>query len=263
MRTTKGKDKDMKNKLTYRKDFAYQVDIGKVRIKNEDQAIILTNSSGDTLMVIADGMGGHNRGDYASKLAIDVLSEEFKKKKSFISIFVARLWLQYVVNKANKIVFNTSEQSDQYKGMGTTLVAVLIRKKNIVVLNVGDSRAYLYQNDKLEKISVDQTYVDYLKRSGQISESEAEKRKDKNVLLNALGIYPSISFDSKMLMYHDEPILLCSDGLFNNLKESNIKDIIKKRMDAKTTVRELIVSANKNGGSDNIAVAYFTRSQHD
>lgn len=253
----------MKNKLTYQKDFAYQVDIGKVRIKNDDQAIILTNSSDDTLMIIADGMGGHNGGDYASKLAIDFLSDEFKKKKSFISIVAAKLWLQNVVSKANKLVFNTSEQSPQYKGMGTTLVVVLIRKKNIVVLNVGDSRAYLYHNDKLEKISIDQTYVDYLKRSGQISESEAESRKDKNVLLNALGIYPSISFDSKILMYHDEPILLCSDGLFNNLKESNIIDIIKSKMDAKTIVRELIASANKNGGSDNIAVAYFIRSQHD
>lgn len=147
--------------------------------------------------------------------------------------------------------------------MGTTLVAVLIRKNNIIVLNVGDSRAYLYQNDKLTKISVDQTYVDYLKRSGQISESEAEKRKDKNVLLNALGIYPSISFDSKLLMYHNEPILLCSDGLFNSLKENIIAEVIKKRIGAKATVNELIALANKNGGSDNISVAYFIRSNHD
>lgn len=254
----------MKNKLTYHKDFAYQVDVGKVRIKNEDQAIILTNNPGDTLMIIADGMGGHNRGDYASKLAVDVISDEFKKKKNgFISIFIAKLWLQYAVSKANKYVFNTAEQSDEYKGMGTTLVAVLIRKNNIIVLNVGDSRAYLYQNDKLTKISVDQTYVDYLKRSGQISESEAEKRKDKNVLLNALGIYPSISFDSKLLMYHNEPILLCSDGLFNNVKENIIAEVIKKRMSAKAIVNELIALANKNGGSDNISVAYFIRSNHD
>lgn len=254
----------MKNKLTYQTDFAYQTDIGKIRIKNEDQATILTNSNGDTLMIVADGMGGHNKGDYASKLTIDVISEEFKKhKKGFISIFVAKLWLQYAVSKANKTVFNTAEKSVDCKGMGTTLVAVLIRKKNIIVLNVGDSRAYLYRNDKLERLSEDQSYVDYLKRSGQITESEAEKRKDKNVLLNALGIYPSISFNSRMLTYHDEPILLCSDGLFNNLKEANIKDIVKKGVSAKSTVSELIMSANRNGGSDNIAVAYFLRSHHD
>ena len=254
----------MKNKYTYHNDFAYQVDIGKIRIKNEDQAAILTNSNGDTLMIVADGMGGHNKGDYASKLAIDLISEEFKKrKKGFISIFVAKLWLQYIVSKANKLVFNTSEKSIQYKGMGTTLVVVLIRKNNIVVLNVGDSRAYLYHNDKLERLSEDQSYVDYLKRSGQISESEAEKRKDKNVLLNALGIYPSISFNSRLLSYIDSPLLLCSDGLFNNLKEKDIVDIIKKKMSAKDTVRELINSANKNGGSDNIAVCYFVRSKHD
>ncbi|MCQ2787220.1 MAG: Stp1/IreP family PP2C-type Ser/Thr phosphatase [Bacilli bacterium] len=254
----------MKNKLTYLNDFAYQVDVGKVRIKNEDQATILTNSIGDVLMVVADGMGGRNKGDYASKLAIDVLSEEFKKrKKGFISIFVAKLWLQYIVGKANKLVYNTAEKDKTSKGMGTTLVTVLIRKNNIVVLNVGDSRAYLYHNDKIERLSEDQSYVDYLKRSGQISESEAEKRKDKNVLLNALGIYPSISFNSRLLMYHDEPLLLCSDGLFNNLKEKEIVSIIKKGMNAKLTVKELINSANKNGGSDNIAVAYFMREHHD
>lgn len=254
----------MKNKLTYLNDFAYQVDVGKVRIKNEDQATILTNSSGDILMVVADGMGGRNKGDYASKLAIDILSEEFKKrKKGFISIFVAKLWLQYVVGKANKLVYNTAEKDKTSKGMGTTLVTVLIRKNNIVVLNVGDSRAYLYHNDKIERLSEDQSYVDYLKRSGQISESEAEKRKDKNVLLNALGIYPSISFNSRLLMYHNEPLLLCSDGLFNNLKEKEIASIIKKGMNAKLTVKELINSANKNGGSDNIAVAYFMRKHHD
>lgn len=254
----------MKNKLTYLNDFAYQVDVGKVRIKNEDQATILTNSSGDILMVVADGMGGRNKGDYASKLAIDILSEEFKKrKKGFISIFVAKLWLQYVVGKANKLVYNTAEKDKTSKGMGTTLVTVLIRKNNIVVLNVGDSRAYLYHNDKIERLSEDQSYVDYLKRSGQISESEAEKRKDKNVLLNALGIYPSISFNSRLLMYHNEPLLLCSDGLFNNLKEKDIATIIKKGVNAKLTVKELINSANKNGGSDNIAVAYFMRKRHD
>ncbi|MCQ2796269.1 MAG: Stp1/IreP family PP2C-type Ser/Thr phosphatase [Bacilli bacterium] len=254
----------MKNKFTYQNDFAYQVDVGKVRIKNDDQALILTNSNDDVLMIIADGMGGHSKGDYASKLTIDILTEEFKKhKKGFISIFVAKLWLQYVVGKANKLVYNTAEKDKSCKGMGTTLVALLIRKNNIVVLNVGDSRAYIYHNDKIERLSEDESYVDYLKRSGQISESEAEKRKDKNVLLNALGIYPSISFNSRLLMYHNEPLLLCSDGLFNNLKEKDIAAIIKKGMDTKLTVKELINAANRNGGSDNIAVAYFVRRQHD
>lgn len=254
----------MKNKLSYQVDYAYQVDIGKVRLKNDDQATILTNSNGDTLMLVADGMGGQKKGDYASKLTVDLLSNEFKKhKKGFISIFVAKLWLQYAVSKANKLVYDTAEKNSDCKGMGTTLVAVLIRKKNIVVLNVGDSRAYLYHNDKLERLSEDESYVDYLKRSGQITESEAEKRKDKNVLLNALGIYPSISYNSRLLTYNDEPLLLCSDGLFNNVKENDIKDIIKKSMNAKSTVNELIADANKNGGTDNIAVAYFIRSHHD
>lgn len=251
-------------KQKYQNDFAYKVDVGKVRIANQDQANILTNSYGDVLMLVADGMGGHNKGDYASKLTIDFLSDEFKKrKKGFVSIFVAKLWLQYVVGRANKLVFNTGEKSVQCKGMGTTLVVILIHKKSIVVLNVGDSRAYLYREDKLEQLSEDESYVEYLKRSGQLSEKEAAKRKDKNVLLNALGIYPSISFNSRLLAYHNESLLLCSDGLFNNLKEEAIKDILKKNFSAKETVNELINKANKNGGSDNIAVCYLTRKQYD
>lgn len=254
----------MKHKLTYKIDSFYQIDPGKVRIKNEDQANIITNSNGDTLMIVADGMGGHNKGDYASKLAVDSISDEFKKRKlPFTSIFSARLWLQNVINKANKLVFNTAEKVKEYKGMGTTLVVALIRKKNAIILNVGDSRAYIYRNDKLERLSEDQSYVDYLKRSGIIDEAEAENRKDKNILLSALGVYPSVSYNSKILLYHNEPILLCSDGLFNSVKEEDIKNIIKKKSPAKVTVRELINSANKNGGSDNIAAAYFIRSSHD
>lgn len=254
----------MKKKTTYQEEKASKSIAGRVRLVNEDQTKVLTNAVGDTLLLVADGLGGHNRGDYASKIAVDLISDEFtKRKKGFVSIFVAKLWLQYIFNKANKFVYDTGEKTPSYKGMGTTLVAVLVRKNNIVVTNVGDSRAYIYKDAKLERLSEDQSYVDYLKRSGQINEEEANKREDKNVLLSALGVYPSVSFNSRLLRYNGEPLLLCSDGLFNELKETEMVEILKQKLSAELAVTTLVNKANDNGGRDNISVVYYRRINHD
>ncbi len=251
----------MKNK-SYINDYYFSSDVGKIRLANEDRANILKNDHGDILMLVADGMGGHKKGDYASKLALDVIEEEFKKfPRGFFTTFVLKMWLQEIILKANKVIYDTSEKYKECKGMGTTLVALLIHKKKIIVLNTGDSRAYIYKDNKLERLSEDQSLVDYLKRSGQISEDEAEKREDKNVLMNALGIFPSISLNSKTIRYHNEPLLICSDGLFNNVKEEEISQIISKGLSSNLTVKELINAANRNGGNDNISVCFFKRRE--
>ncbi|MCQ2791963.1 MAG: Stp1/IreP family PP2C-type Ser/Thr phosphatase [Bacilli bacterium] len=249
--------------IKYQFDYAYQSDVGRIRLKNEDSTTVLINKYNDILLAIADGMGGHNKGDYASHLAISYISEEFKKRKyGFVSIIAAKIWLQHTIGRANKLIFNTAEQNEAYHGMGTTLVAVLIRKNYLIVINIGDSRAYLFANNKLEQLCEDQSYVNYLKNSGQINESEAQKRKDKNILLNALGIYPSVSFESRLLKYNDQPVLLCSDGLCNNLKEINIIKLLQEKVPIKAIVNNLINAANANGGNDNITVIYFKRSIH-
>lgn len=251
----------MKDNLKYHNYYSYKTDRGRVRLTNQDQVTVLSNRVGDQLLVIADGLGGHNKGDYASKLAVDYISDAFCKNKGFLSIFIAKYWLQHIINATNRLIYRYGENNPTYKGMGTTLVMVLVRKGNIICFNVGDSRAYIYQKNVLKLISEDQSYVGFLTRSGQINEEEANKREDKNVLLSALGVYPSTSTNVSIHMYKYEPIILCSDGLTNNLSSDEIISIIKDaNLDAEDKVNALIDKANANGGSDNISVIYFTRN---
>lgn len=241
--------------------FSYLTDTGKVRLSNQDQVMVVQNKVGDTLLIVADGIGGGNKGDYAAKLTVDHLVNEFKKHQNFISMAAAKVWLQYEVSRANKLVYDTSLTSPTYQGMGTTIVAVLIRRDKLVVINAGDSRAYQLLNNQLTMISEDQSYVEYLRRSGQISEEEKANHPNKNIIYNALGIYPTLSYQIKQLKYNGEIIMLCSDGLFNNVSEDKIKEILVKPINADTKVKTLINLANDNGGTDNISVAYYQRKK--
>ena len=152
--------------------FAYRIDIGRVRVSNEDQATVITNSEGDILMLVCDGMGGHNKGDFASRTAISVLSEAFKNKPKFIHPFFAKRWLSNQIRYANNEIYNAAYSNQAYKDMGTTLVAALIIEDRIIVANIGDSRAYAVRYNALERLTEDQTYVDYLYRTGKITKEE-------------------------------------------------------------------------------------------
>ena len=246
----------MKKKTAYKGTFDHKRDIGRVRIANEDQSFVLTNYHGDVLMIVCDGMGGQNKGDYASKMALDHLVDSFKKKRK-MPLFLSRLWLMRTLKEANSIIYNEAEKNPIYHDMGTTCVAVLIQGSSMIVINVGDSRAYAYSELGLRCLTSDQTYVNYLYRSGQIKERERDSSPDRHILMNALGVYPSCNFDVKTYPYFGETVLLCSDGLYNNVSEPEIRAILAtdERTDQKTA--NLISEANHNGGSDNVAVALW------
>lgn len=243
----------------YLVDYAYLTDIGSVRIINEDQVQIVKNDSGDILMIVADGMGGCNRGDYASKVTIDFITNEFKKRKKFIFKFMIKFWLRSLINKINRIIFENNKNSKIYFNSGTTVIVAIIHKNNLIITNVGDSRAYLYKNNLLIRLSEDQSYINFLEKTGQIKTKEIEKYKQNNILLNSLGTYPSIMFKLKSLRYKTGSILLCSDGLYNNLSEKEIIEILDSDKNAKDKVTEFIKKANFNGGSDNITAALLVR----
>ena len=253
----------MKKQINIRGQFAYKTDIGRVRIINEDQAIILSNASGDVLMCVCDGMGGHAKGDYASKLAVDVLSEQFRKKSHFVTRFGARRFISKCIRQINTTIYNEAQQNIEYKDMGTTLVVALLYKDDIVVANVGDSRAYSVRYDHLKQLSEDQTYVEYLYRTGKISKEEIATSKDRHVLMNALGLYPSASYEIKVYPNIKTPILLCSDGLYNNATEAEIHAALSTNERIELKIDTLISIANANGGSDNIAIAYWESIEND
>lgn len=239
-------------------NFAFNTHVGRVRLTNEDRSIALTNSKGDVLLLVCDGMGGQSKGDLASTIAVQTLQDEFEKHKgSFLNKLFAKIWLKNAIKKANSAIFDESARNEEYHGMGTTITAVLIVKTFIVIGQAGDSRAYILKDNKLVQISEDQTYVAYLYRTGQITKEEMATHSKRHVLMNAVGIYPSLNVDITSLNYNNEAILLCSDGLYNNVSHSDIENIMKNTDSVNHKVNQLIQISNANGGSDNIAVVVW------
>ena len=246
----------MKKYLTGR--FSYKTDIGKVRLSNEDQALALINASGNVLLVVCDGMGGQNKGDMASALAIDTIASSFKNRKGFWNSQFARMWVSRTIREANKSIYEQSQSNPSYHGMGTTITLLLLIGDAAIMGQVGDSRCYFLKNGReLVQMSEDQTYVGYLLRTGQINQEEALTHPKRHVLMNALGIYPSASIDLKTFPYSGERILLCSDGLYNNVPVNDIASVLRGEDSVEQKVSQLIAIGNKNGGSDNIAVVIW------
>jgi protein phosphatase len=245
----------MKKYLTGR--FSFKTDIGKVRLSNEDQACALINASGNVLLIVCDGMGGQSKGDLASSLAINTVISSFKSRKGFMNRYFAKFWVGNVIREANKCVYEQSKSNPSYEGMGTTLTLLLIIKDTAILGHVGDSRCYFLRNREFEQMSEDQTYVGYLLRTKQITEEEALIHPKRHVLMNALGVYPSASIDIKSFPYMGETVLLCSDGLYNNVPKNDIASVLKSEDSVEQKVNELIAIGNKNGGSDNIAVVIW------
>ena len=231
--------------------------MGKVRISNEDQAVAMCNAYGTALLVVCDGMGGQNKGDYASALAISYVTDEFRKVNRFRNSIFAYYWLNQTCRQANSMVYSESIRNPAYQGMGTTISIALIMKNKMLTAQVGDSRIYSYSNGQFSQVSEDQTYVEYLYRTGQISKEEMATHPKRHMLMNALGIYPTLNVDIKVHKYNGETILLCSDGLYNNASETTIASVLASNDTPDQKVNELIAISNANGGSDNIAIVIW------
>lgn len=238
--------------------FAYRTDIGKVRISNEDQAYAAINANGNVLLLVCDGMGGQNKGDLASNIAAKTIAEEFRKRNKFLTKAGAYNWVRRSIYKANKEVFQMSNENPIYKEMGTTITLALIVKNFMINAQMGDSRMYVLNGNKeFSQVTEDQTYVGYLYRTGQIEKEEMKTHPKRHMLMNALGVYGSPSIDMKIFKYSNESILLCSDGLYNNVPDNDISSIVKGDDTTEEKINELISLANMNGGSDNIAVVLW------
>lgn len=250
-------------KGTIKGQFGCKTDIGRVRVTNEDQAFALINASGNLLLGVCDGMGGHNKGDYASRVASEIISEEFRSKSGFKSTLSVRMWLSRTVKKVNSRIYNYSYSNATYKDMGTTLVLALFYKDLIFIVNVGDSRAYAIRFNDIKRLTEDQTYVEYLYRTGKISEEEMSTSSQRHILMNAIGTFPSTSFEIKVYQNLKNPILLCSDGVYNNATDAEIHSALRTNERIEQKIDSLIAIANSNGGSDNMAISYWEAIEND
>ena len=242
-------------------NFACKTDIGKVRMTNEDRAGAYTNAKGNILLIVCDGMGGQKKGEYAAQIALDVISESFLRKQKFLNSLSARNWLYSVVREANRKIYEEATKNEQYNNMGTTLSLALIYKNTFFTVQVGDSRVYELRNHQLEQLTDDQTYVNYLYKTGKIKKEEMATHPKRHVLINALGMFPSVEFDFKSYPYLNSTLLVCSDGLYNNVSNQEILSVLRSKDAANQKANELITIANANGGSDNIAVAIWEAEQ--
>ncbi len=247
----------MANKKYLYGRYAQKVDTGKVRLNNEDRACALTNTRGNILLIVCDGMGGQNKGELAASLAISTISQEFQEKDRFLNKFFAKRWVNQVIKKANTEIFRVASSKQENQGMGTTITMVLIINDYMVIAQAGDSRAYSLRARSIEQLTEDQTYVQYLFRIGSVKKEEIATHPKRHVLMNALGIYPSVDIDIQIRPYLNDTILVCSDGLYNNVPDKDILTILRSSDTPDQKVNELVSLANNNGGSDNIAAVIW------
>ncbi len=243
-------------------EFAAVTDIGKIREKNEDNVLI---SSDLGLGVVADGMGGHSAGEIASSIAVSVLAETIRKINSgalqIPETFLPKLApterkLLMAANLANAAIYSTAQSSDVYKMMGTTLTGVLFDKDCAIAVHVGDSRIYLYRDNKIIQITTDHSLAMEHVRRGLLSKADADKSKIQNVLTRAMGIKKNIEFDLlKFPIKAGDILVLCSDGLYKGLTEQAIAEILSKDKDMPIVklCKHLVRTSNERDGQDNIS----------
>lgn len=235
----------------------YLTDCGKVRSHNEDSVTIIKNRSGEYLMAVADGMGGHRAGEVASDLTISYLSEHFKNTFKKLDKKEAIEWLKQSVTEINNLLFKYSEDHPESTGMGTTLVTAIVTKNYILIGNIGDSSGFVMKENEIHKVTYDHTLVNLLVSAGEITEEEAKNHPKKNILMKALGANDPIDIDIYDCDMDLEAIILTSDGLTNMLEYKQIEKVINSDLSVEDQVVKLIAKANNRGGTDNISVAYL------
>lgn len=230
-------------------------DQGLVRSHNEDAGGVFYNKHDQLLAVIADGMGGHQAGDVASRMATSLIETEWLDSGQLDNPEAAESWLQTAVEKINKKVYEHSLTKEECQGMGTTFVVAICTADFITVSNIGDSRCYMLSEDGFKQITVDHSLVNELVRSGQISKDDAEQHPRKNVLLKALGTEKAVVPEIISLGWEmGNRLLLCSDGLSNKVTDEELHRYILADEDIEQIEIEMIRLANNRGGEDNISV---------
>ena len=240
--------------------YSYITDPGKVRERNEDSVNIVENASGEILMAVADGMGGHKDGEVASSIALNHIATRFKSISSVGNKEDAINWIREIVKEANALIYKYVAEHKESAGMGTTMVLAILTKDFLLIGNIGDSSGYVIKNKKLHKVTVDHTLVNLLVKSGEITEEDAKNHPKKNVLMRALGASTDVEMDIFNVELGVDGIFLCSDGLTNMLDDDTIMKVLNNNeMDIDEKLDKLIFKANNRGGSDNISIAYLNK----
>jgi len=227
-------------------------DKGRRRQLNQDRVFVSDGPVGllPNLYIVADGMGGHNAGELASAICVRVIQEELKSMKG-VSPEVA---IEAAIKAANTAIWQQAQTREGCRGMGTTVVACTCLGDDLLVANVGDSRAYVC-SDVIQQVSVDHSLVEEMVQMGGLERSKARNHPDKNIITRAVGAMAEIDVDLfRVNIGRGDIIMLCSDGMTNMADDEDIMDIICSEGTLRDRAHRLVDMANENGGRDNISV---------
>ncbi len=227
-------------------------DIGKKRQLNQDIVFTSEEALGNlpNIFIVADGMGGHKAGDYASRYTVETIVKEVEKSEEKNPIKI----IEHAIEKANANIRSAASADDRLEGMGTTVVVATCEGNLLRVANVGDSRLYIV-NHEITQITRDHSLVEEMVRMGGLDKASARNHPDKNIITRAIGAQDTIEVDFfDVVLEPNDTVLMCSDGLSNMLEDEEIRMIINAQRDIVEQAEELIKAANNNGGKDNIAV---------
>lgn len=235
-------------------------DLGNVRKQNQDYYDIVPLGEDRALLVVCDGMGGAKSGNVASRLAAEVFVGEIRRmERADLDADQVEYVLREAVELANSAVFEQSKVSSDFEGMGTTLVAAWITKKMAVIVNVGDSRAYIFDPEGIRFVTVDHSLVEMMVQRGDITREQAKNHPGKNLITRAVGTEASVSCD----VYHQplkpgDALLLCSDGLSNVMADQEILFEVVHGVQKEGCCQRLLDIAKGRGAPDNVTVVLAT-----
>ena len=234
-------------------EFFAKTDQGKMRKMNQDFIFATGDRLGrfPNLFLLADGMGGHRAGEFASRHLVESLTALLEKEEELPLVRT----LEKSIQQMNSELLRLSQSNIQLQGMGSTLVTAFVEGNSIVIANVGDSRAYLFQRNRLRQITRDHSYVEEMIQRGKMIRGSEEYQKSKNMITRAVGVEKYLEVDFFEEEWEEGDLFfLCSDGLSNMVDQESIVQILKDDTSLEEMGEALITLANINGGKDNIAL---------
>ena len=228
-------------------------DVGKKRKLNQDFVYTSERPVGSlpNLFIVADGMGGHNAGDYASKVTVETIVEKVGNSAETERTRI----LEGAIQAANTLIRARAKESTDLEGMGTTVVAATCQGNSLCVANVGDSRLYVANRKEIRQITKDHSWVAEMVRRGGMGKEEARYHPDRNIITRAIGADDELKVDFFTVQLKEgDLILMCTDGLTNMLEDEEIRMILDGARDMVEKAEELVNAANERGGRDNISV---------
>lgn len=241
-----------------------RTDRGKIRSHNEDYGSVATNRSGTLLAVVCDGMGGHQAGDVASRMAGELLQKAWENTEAISTREEAETWFATQIQEINEKIFARSQAEENLRGMGTTIVSAICTDTFATIANVGDSRCYVVNEAGLKQVTDDHSLVNELVKIGELTKEAAEHHPQKNVLLRALGTERDVEIDIVTVPFQkNDYLLLCSDGLTNQISDEEIKEIVCSRNSLEEKARQMVERANESGGEDNITLVLINHAAEE